>query len=112
VAHELKAIGPNTVRDLNLLAHSVPCELGERRIAERRNLRARTLNSVSPVSRERFHQMTPAAWAEAQSRFARAWFSRATSSLNMMGMLMLTAQAAAMAPIRQTVAANAERLGG
>jgi hypothetical protein len=55
---------------------------------------------------------SPLAWAEAQSRFARAWFSRATSSLNMMGMLMLTAQAAAMAPIRQTVAANAERLGG
>jgi O-methyltransferase involved in polyketide biosynthesis len=55
---------------------------------------------------------SPAAWAEAQSRFARAWFSRATSSLNTMGMLMLTAQAAAMAPIRQTVAANAERLGG
>jgi hypothetical protein len=55
---------------------------------------------------------SPAAWAEAQSRFARAWFGRATSSLNTMGMLMLTAQAAAMAPIRQTVAANAERLGG
>ncbi|WP_063840159.1 class I SAM-dependent methyltransferase [Bradyrhizobium sp. LTSP885] len=55
---------------------------------------------------------SPAAWAEAQSRFARAWFGRASSSLNMMGMLMLTAQAAVMVPIRQTVAANAERLGG
>jgi hypothetical protein len=55
---------------------------------------------------------SPAAWAEAQSRFVRAWFSRATSSLNMMGMLVLTAQAAAMAPIRQTVDANAKRLGG
>jgi hypothetical protein len=53
----------------------------------------------------------PAAWAEAQSRFGRAWLSRATSSLNTMGMLVLTAQAAAMAPIRQTVVANAERLG-
>jgi hypothetical protein len=55
---------------------------------------------------------SPAAWAEAQSRFARAWFSRATSSLNMMGMLMLTAQAATMAPIRQTVDDNTQRLGG
>jgi O-methyltransferase involved in polyketide biosynthesis len=55
---------------------------------------------------------SPAAWAAAQSRFAHAWLSRATSSLNAMGMLMQTAQAAAMAPIRQTVAANAERLGG
>jgi O-methyltransferase involved in polyketide biosynthesis len=54
---------------------------------------------------------SPAAWAEAQSRFARAWLSRATSSFNTMGMLALTAQAAAMAPIRQTVVANAERLG-
>jgi hypothetical protein len=55
---------------------------------------------------------SPLAWAGAQSRFARAWLRRATSSLNTMGMLMLTAQAAAMAPIRQTVDANAERLGG
>jgi O-methyltransferase involved in polyketide biosynthesis len=55
---------------------------------------------------------SPAAWADAQSRFARAWLSRATSSFNTMGMLMLTAQAAAMAPIRQTVTANTERLGG
>lgn len=54
----------------------------------------------------------PAAWAEAQGRFARAWLSRATSSFNTMGMLVLTAQAAAMAPILQTVSANAERLGG
>jgi Phasin protein len=55
---------------------------------------------------------SPVAWAEAQSRFARAWLSRVTSSFNTMGMLALTAQAAAMAPIRQTVVANAERLGG
>jgi O-methyltransferase involved in polyketide biosynthesis len=54
---------------------------------------------------------SPLAWAEAQSRFARAWLSRATLSFNTMGMLVLTAQAAAMAPIRQTVVANAERLG-
>jgi O-methyltransferase involved in polyketide biosynthesis len=54
---------------------------------------------------------SPAALAEAQSRFARAWFSRAASSFIAMGMLALTAQAAAMAPIRQTVVSNAERLG-
>jgi hypothetical protein len=53
---------------------------------------------------------SPLAWAEAQSRFAHAWLSRATSSLNTMGMLMLTAHTAAMAPIHQTVVANAERL--
>ena len=55
---------------------------------------------------------SPAAWAEAQSRFARARLSRAASSLTTMGMLMLNAQAATMAPIRRTVAANAERLDG
>jgi hypothetical protein len=53
----------------------------------------------------------PAAWAEAQSQFARAWLNRLTSNFNMLGMLLLTTQAAAMAPIRQTVVANAERLG-
>lgn len=55
---------------------------------------------------------SPVAWAEVQGRFVCAWLSRVTSSLNTMGMLALTAQAAAMAPIRQTVVANAERLGG
>ena len=54
---------------------------------------------------------SPATLAKAQSRFARAWFSRAASSCIALGMLALTAQAAAMAPIRQTVVANAERLG-
>jgi O-methyltransferase involved in polyketide biosynthesis len=54
----------------------------------------------------------PAAWAEAQSQFARAWLNRLTSNFNTLGMLLLTTQAAAMAPIRQTVVANAERLGG
>ena len=54
---------------------------------------------------------SPLAWAEAQSRFAHAWISRATSSLNTMGVLMFAAHTAAMAPIHQTVVANAERLG-
>jgi hypothetical protein len=53
----------------------------------------------------------PFACAEAQSRFVHAWLSRVSSSLNAMGMLALTAQAAAMEPIRRTVVANAERLG-
>ena len=54
---------------------------------------------------------SPAALAEAQSRFARAWFTRATSRWIAMGNRVFEAQAAAMAPIRQTVVANAERLG-
>ncbi len=54
---------------------------------------------------------SPTALAEAQTRFARAWFGRATSSFITMGMQVLASQAAAMAPIRQTVVANAERLG-
>jgi hypothetical protein len=54
---------------------------------------------------------SPAALAEAQSRFARAWLSRVTSGFIAMGMLAAASQAAAMAPIHQTVVANAERLG-
>jgi O-methyltransferase involved in polyketide biosynthesis len=54
---------------------------------------------------------SPVALAEAQSRFARAWFSRAASSFIALGALALASQAATMAPIRQTVVANAERLG-
>jgi hypothetical protein len=54
---------------------------------------------------------SPAAFAEAQGRFALACFSRAASSFIKLGMLALTAQAAAMAPIHATVVANAERLG-
>jgi hypothetical protein len=54
---------------------------------------------------------SPAALAEAQSRFARAWFARVTSSWIAMGVRVFEAQSAAMSPIRQTVVANAERLG-
>jgi hypothetical protein len=54
---------------------------------------------------------SPIALAEAQSRFARAWFDRATSIWIAMGSWAFGAQSAAMAPIRQTVVANAERLG-
>jgi len=54
---------------------------------------------------------SPAALAGAQSRFARAWFARATSSWIAMGIRAFEAQSAAMAPIRETVIANAERLG-
>jgi hypothetical protein len=53
---------------------------------------------------------SPAALAEAQGRFALAWFERAASTFIAMGMLALNAQDAAMAPIRQTVTANVERL--
>jgi len=54
---------------------------------------------------------SPIALAEAQGRFARAWFARATSIWIAMGIGACGAQAAAMAPVRQTVVANAERLG-
>jgi O-methyltransferase involved in polyketide biosynthesis len=54
---------------------------------------------------------SPAALAGAQSRFARAWFARATLSWIAMGIQVFEAQSAAMAPIRETVIANAARLG-
>jgi hypothetical protein len=54
---------------------------------------------------------SPAALAEAHGRFVQACFSRATSSLMKMGMLVLAAQAAVMEPIHATVVGNAERLG-
>jgi hypothetical protein len=53
----------------------------------------------------------PMAMAEAQSKFALAWFNRATTNFFAMGMLALGVQQAAMVPIQQTIAANTERLG-
>jgi hypothetical protein len=53
---------------------------------------------------------SPAALAGAQSRFARAWFARASLSWFAMGIQAFEAQAAVMAPIRQTIIDNAERL--
>jgi O-methyltransferase involved in polyketide biosynthesis len=53
---------------------------------------------------------SPAALAGAQRRFVRAWFARASSSWFAMGTQAFEVQAAAMAPIRQAVIANAERL--
>jgi len=54
---------------------------------------------------------SPAALAEAQGNMALAWFERAASSFLGLGMLALNAHDAALGPIRQTVVANAERLG-
>jgi hypothetical protein len=53
---------------------------------------------------------SPVALARAQSRFARAWFARASLSWFAMGIQAFEAQSAAMAPIRQAVIANAQRL--
>jgi hypothetical protein len=53
----------------------------------------------------------PMAVVEAQSKFAIAWFDRAAANAIAMGMLALRAHDAAMEPIRDTVAANTERLG-
>lgn len=52
----------------------------------------------------------PVALVAAQGQFALAWLDRAASSFLAMGMLALSAQVAAMTPVRQTVVANAERL--
>jgi hypothetical protein len=53
---------------------------------------------------------SPADLAKAQHGLTAAWFERAASSFLAWGMLALDAQDAALAPIRQTVVANAERL--
>jgi O-methyltransferase involved in polyketide biosynthesis len=52
----------------------------------------------------------PASLAQAQNTFVRSWCDRVTTNFIKMGMLALSAQEAAMAPIRQTIAANSERL--
>jgi hypothetical protein len=54
---------------------------------------------------------SPAAFMQAQGNFACAWCDRAASNFIAMGMFVLDAQDAVIAPIRQTVAVNAERLG-
>lgn len=54
---------------------------------------------------------SPVAMADAQGAFALAWFGRAATNFFAMGLLALGAQRAAMVPIQQTIAANAERLG-
>ena len=51
-----------------------------------------------------------AALAEAHGKFTLAWFDRAAANLIAMSMLALRAHDAAMAPIRDAVAANTERL--
>lgn len=53
----------------------------------------------------------PMALAEAQGKFALSLLDRATANMIAMSMLALRAHDAAMAPIRETVEANVERLG-
>ncbi len=48
---------------------------------------------------------------EKNGHFAAGWFRMAASNFMAMGLLALNAQKAAMLPIQQTIAANAERLG-
>jgi O-methyltransferase involved in polyketide biosynthesis len=55
--------------------------------------------------------LTPAAFAQAQASFALAWMQGTVAHCLALGMLAVTAQAAAMAPIRATVASNMARLG-
>jgi O-methyltransferase involved in polyketide biosynthesis len=54
----------------------------------------------------------PADLAIAQGKFASAWMGRATSRFIDMGLFAMSAQAAALAPIRETVVQNSERLAG
>jgi hypothetical protein len=54
---------------------------------------------------------TPGALLSAQGRFAAAWLDQMASSAAAMGLLALGVQDAAMAPILETVTANAARLG-
>jgi O-methyltransferase involved in polyketide biosynthesis len=51
-----------------------------------------------------------ASLAEVQGRFALDWFDRATANFFAIGILALTAQGAALKPIRSTVVGNATRL--
>jgi glutamate synthase domain-containing protein 2 len=55
---------------------------------------------------------SPADLAVAQGRYAYGWMGRAASRFVSMGMFAMSAQAAALAPIRQTVVENSERLAG
>ena len=52
----------------------------------------------------------PAELAKAQTDFVLGWLDRARSNFAAMGMLALSAQDAALAPIRRSVHANVERL--
>jgi hypothetical protein len=54
--------------------------------------------------------LTPLAFAQAQASFALAWMQSAAANCLALGMLAVTAQEAAMAPIRATVASNVARL--
>jgi hypothetical protein len=55
--------------------------------------------------------LNPMALAEAQGKFALSLLDRAAANIIAMSMLALRANDAAMAPIRETVEANVERLG-
>ncbi len=53
----------------------------------------------------------PLSMLEAQGRFVREWWERATANVMTLGMMALSAQAATLNPIRLAVSANTERLG-
>ena len=53
---------------------------------------------------------TPVALAQAQMRFAIAWVDRATANFFALGTLALKSQDAVMAPLRDAVAINGQRL--
>jgi hypothetical protein len=63
-------------------------------------------NEVMTTAHATLSCTNPMAMAEAQL----AWFNRAATNFFAMGLLALGVQEAAMVPIQQTIAANAERL--
>jgi len=71
-------------------------------------------DEVMTTARATFEMATchdPLSMLEAQGRFVRAWWERATANVMTLGMMALSAQAAALSPIRLAVAANSKRLG-
>ncbi len=78
-----------------------------------RHMRALAFHDVLTTARATIEMTgcrSPAALAEAQESFARAWLGRLSARWMTLGLRAFEAQSAAMAPIRQTVVANAERL--
>ncbi|HBK04286.1 MAG TPA: hypothetical protein DDZ81_00295 [Acetobacteraceae bacterium] len=70
-------------------------------------------HEVMTAARATFEMATylnPLSVMEAQGRFARAWFDRASSNFMALGMMALKAQADALSPLQNAVAANTERL--
>ncbi len=74
------------------------------------HLATHEMMTTAKATLEMAHCFDPLSMLEAQSRFVREWWERATSNVMTLGMMALSAQAATLRPIRLTVAANTKRL--